>query len=69
MTLLTSGLCGVSADGRTAARFSKTIFSSTDPFQIDDFAHVRVHAWIAGQNNSSLQRVEGSAQRGLIKSI
>jgi hypothetical protein len=38
-------------------------------FRISDFAHVRVPGWIAGQNNSSLQRVEGSTQRGLIRSI
>ena len=34
-----------------------------------DFAHVRVPGWIAGQNSSSLQRIEGSAQRGLTRLI
>jgi hypothetical protein len=40
-----------------------------DAFQIGNFAPARVPDWIADQSNTSLRRIEGGAQRGLIRSI
>ena len=43
--------------------------ANLDTTRTMDFAHVRVPGWIAGENNSSLLRIEGSSQRGLIRSM
>jgi hypothetical protein len=59
----------VSESGRSAPRSFKTIFQAPTPFKSAVFAHIRVPGWIASQNNSSLQRIEGGAQRGLIRSL
>jgi hypothetical protein len=49
--------------GEEALRALRNHFLNTDSFQIDDSARVRVPGRIAGQNNGSLQRIEGGAQR------
>ena len=44
-------------------------FPSSEGSAASGFCACRVPGSVTGQNNSSLQRVEGSAQRGLIRSI
>jgi hypothetical protein len=38
-------------------------------FQIDDFAHVRMPGSIAGENNTSLQRIGAGAKGGPVRSM